>query len=190
MNFRGNRCGKFKILNQGLVCCRSERIPWRGLLLWNSKSTANMSFRCSQVLGNPFLNAAPKTVRVLQLQHVWERPMNFFPSQECRGTGPLFPRWDRGRKARSRGRRNCQLKGKTRQKAKCHKRKQSRLSISSLAARRAFISRQFIYTKQCEFLHFLQNFHNERRPVILSSVTFFRYPITSFVTAGSEYRKS
>ena len=47
-------------------------------LLWNSKSTANMSFRCSQVLGNPFLNAAPKTVRVLQLQHVWERPMNFF----------------------------------------------------------------------------------------------------------------
>ena len=78
MNFRGNICEKFKILNQGLVCCRSERIPWRGLLLWNSKSTAKMSFRCSQVLGNPFLNAAPKTVRVLQLQHVWERPMNFF----------------------------------------------------------------------------------------------------------------
>ena len=65
------------MLNQGLVCCRSERIPWRGLLLWNSKKTAKMSFRCSQVLGKPFLNPAPKTVRVLQLHQIWERPMNF-----------------------------------------------------------------------------------------------------------------
>ena len=183
MNFLGNRSGKFKILNQGLVCCRSERIPWRGLLLWNSKSTANMSFRCSQVLGNPFLNAAPKTVRVLQLQHAWERPMNFFLRSAAELV--LCFRWDRGRTARSRGRRNCQLKGKTRQKAKCHKRKQSRLSISSRSARRRAFYLPPV-TKQCEFLHFLQNFHNERRPVILSSVTFFRYPITSFVTAGSE----
>ena len=81
---------------------------------------------------------------------------------------------------------NC--KAKLAKKAKCHKRKQSRLSISSRSARRAFYLPPV--TKQCEFLHFLQNFHNERRPVILSSVTFFRYPITSFVTAGSEYRKS
>ena len=42
------------------------------------QSHAEMSFRCAQVLGKLFLHVAATTVRILQLQHVWERPMNFF----------------------------------------------------------------------------------------------------------------
>ena len=182
MNLRGNRCRKFKILTQGLVCCRSERIPSRGILLWSSKSTAKMSFRRSQVLGKPFLNAAPKTVRVHQLQHVWERLMNFF----LRSAVELVLCFPDGIERERQRTQTLSIEGQNSPK---------KLNVTSGSNLDSHLDLHVLFylppvTKQCEFLHFLQNFHNERRPVILSSVTFFRYTITSFVTAGSEYLKS